>query len=331
MPIKIKPSPIIIVKNFLILQAGAVLVYFVAGYAAHYAQFYRALKISEVISFQIAQAVFIFTAETILIFYIFFRWHREYYEIQSGQVVHASGLLHRRRTIIPLQQVTSVAYHRGPLGKIAQYGTIELKNHLAQNIAVLKHIPDPQNWTKAIIEAQQQVGLEFSAVGRMPTLADLLQTEEHSRLEFKSTFRWDLRSQKVNQQLEKAAMKTITAFLNSKGGHLILGIGDRKEIIGLEQDFTTLGKENTDGFENHFSHIFNKMIGAEFRHLVRLHWQKAGDKECCVINIAPAPKPAYLKNGEDEEFCIRTGNGTTALKFSEASSYIDSRFGKKSV
>lgn len=330
MPIKIKPSPIIIVKNFLILQVGAVLVYFIAGYATHYAQFYRALKISEVISFQIAQAVFIFTAEFILIFYIFFRWHREYYEIQSGQVVHASGLLHRRRTTIPLQQVTSVAYHRGPLGKIAQYGTIELKDHRSQNVAVLKHIPDPHHWTDLILKSKQQAELP-AFYNRPPDLLTLLQTEEHEGLEFKSTFRWDLRSQKVNQHLEKSSLKTIAAFLNSRGGLLVLGVHDNKSVVGLAQDFATLGKENADGFENHFSHIFHKMIGPEFRHLVRLHWQKAGDKECCMVNVAPAHKPAYLKNEENEEFYIRTGNGTTSLKFSEASDYIEGRFSKRSV
>jgi len=325
MPTRIKPSPIIIVKNFLILQAGAVLAYLIAGSLTHYAQFYRALKISELISFQIAQAVFVLASEVILVFYIFFRWHREYYEIQSGQVVHASGLLHRRRTTIPLQQVTSVAYHRGPLGKIAQYGTVELKDHQSQNIAALKHIPDPQDWIDLILKSKQQ-GEPLAFHKHPPELKDLMQIEEHESLEFKSTFRWDLRSQKVNQQLEKASMKTIAAFLNSRGGCLVLGVDDRKTILGLAPDFATLGKENADGFENHFSHIFHKMIGPEFRHLARLHWQKTGDKECCIINVAPAHKPAYLKNDESEEFYIRTGNGTTSLKFSEASDYIDIRF-----
>ncbi len=325
MPTRIKPSPIIIVKNFLILQAGAVLAYFIAGSLTHYAQFYRALGISEIISFQIAQGIFILASEIILVFYIFFRWHREYYEIQSGQVVHANGLLHRRRTTIPLQQVTSVAYHRGPLGKIAQYGTVELRDHLSQSIAVLKHIPDPQDWIGLILKSKQQTE-PLAFYKHPPNLEDLLQTEEHESLEFKSTFRWDLRSQKVNQQLEKASMKTIAAFLNSRGGCLVLGVDDHKTILGLTKDFATLGKESTDGFENHFSHIFHKMIGPEFRHLVRLHWQKVENKECCIVNVTPAHKPTYLKSDESEEFYIRTGNGTTSLKFSEASSYIASRF-----
>jgi len=40
----------------------------------------------------------------------------------------------------------------------------------------------------------------------------------------------------------------------------------------------------------------------------------------------PANKPAYLKFDSEEEFYIRTGNGTTALRLSEAASYVDYRW-----
>ena len=104
------------------------------------------------------------------------------------------------------------------------------------------------------------------------------------------------------------------------------GVDDQKRVVGLTADYATLGKPDADGLENHFTHLFHKMIGAEFRQFVRLHWDKMEDKECCVVAVAPAPKPAYLRSDDNEEFYIRTGNGTTALKFSEASSYISSRF-----
>jgi len=137
-----------------------------------------------------------------------------------------------------------------------------------------------------------------------------------------------MRGSKVNKNLERAAMKTVAAFLNSSGGQLVIGVDDEKKTLGLDKDYDTLGRPNADGFENHFSHIFNNMIGAEFRQLVRLAWTSVGDKECCVINVIPSIRPVYLKTDESEEFYIRTGNGTTSLRLSEANSYINSRFRK---
>jgi hypothetical protein len=71
------------------------------------------------------------------------------------------------------------------------------------------------------------------------------------------------------------------------------------------------------------------MIGAEFRQFVKLDWSRVEGKECCLVSVSPTRKPVYLKNDNNgEEFYIRTGNGTTALKLSEAHAYIDSRRNK---
>jgi methyl-accepting chemotaxis protein len=39
-------------------------------------------------------------------------------------------------------------------------------------------------------------------------------------------------------------------------------------------------------------------------------------KEICVIEVSPANKPVYVKNGKEELFYLRTGNSTNALKIS---------------
>lgn len=155
-------------------------------------------------------------------------------------------------------------------------------------------------------------------------LVETLQTGEHERLEFKTSFRWDEKRRQVNKELEKAVLKTVAAFLNSDGGHLFIGVNDQGQPLGLETDFTSLPKPNQDGFENHFNNLFNQMIGPEFRRLVKLNFNRLADKTICLINIEPSPKPAYLKNGESEDFYIRTGNATTSLKMSEATAYLSS-------
>lgn len=321
----IRKSPIVIIKNFLFLQIAAVAIYVVAGSLTHYARIYRSLSVSKIISFQIAQAFFVFGIEIILVFYIFFRWYKEYFRIDPDKIIHGWGILYRHKVMISLDNIFSVVYHQGPLGKLVKHGTIELKEGLTGKVIKLKDIPEPQEAVDFILKIKQQNDRQANFASPR-NLEELLLGLENENLEFKSTFRWDMKEKKVNRNLEKSSMKTIAAFLNSGGGHLVLGADDQRNIVGLDCDYKTLGKPGPDGFENHFSHIFHNMIGAEFRQFVKLLWTKSDNKDCCVVRVKFGHKPVYLKTDNNEEFYIRTGNGTTSLKLSEAAVYIDSRF-----
>ncbi len=326
----VKKSPIVIVKNFILLQIGAVGAFFVAAALANYAAIYRTLIISHFISFHVAESIFIFSAETAIVFFIFFRWYKEYFQIRDGEIVHARGILYRNRILIPLESIISVSYHQGPLGKLTKYGTIELTSGNTNKKIRLRDIPDPGEFIELILKAKKVLASknpkEAVSLDAKANILELLSKDEHENLEFKSTFRWDMRQNAVNKVLEKSVMKTITAFLNSQGGHLVIGVDDNKTIIGLASDYGSLIRKDADGFENHFTQVFHNMIGAEFRQFIKLNWSQIDGKECCVVSVLPSRKPAYLKNDNNgEEFYIRTGNGTTSLKLSEANAYIDSR------
>ena len=156
------------------------------------------------------------------------------------------------------------------------------------------------------------------------SVEEIISSGEHEKLEFKTSFRWDVNRNQVNRDLEKAVMKTVAAFLNSDGGQLLIGTDDKGDSVGLESDFASLPKPNADGFENHFNNVFNSMIGPEFRRLVKISFSDIGGKKVCLVDIEPSREPAYLKTGNGEDFYIRTGNVTTPLKISEAATYISS-------
>lgn len=158
---------------------------------------------------------------------------------------------------------------------------------------------------------------------------EMLKSGEHEKLEFKTSLRWDMKQNQVNKELEKMAMKTITAFLNSEGGHLLIGVDDKGNPTGIENDFASLTRSDADGFENHFNNIFSSMIGPEFRRLVKLNFNNIENKTICLINVEPGHKPAYLKIGTGEDFYIRTGNVTTPLKMSEVATYTSSWWHQK--
>ena len=155
-------------------------------------------------------------------------------------------------------------------------------------------------------------------------IEDIIRSGEHEKLEFKTTFRWDVNRGQINRELEKAVMKTIAAFLNSDGGQLLMGVDDSGNATGLDNDFTSLPKQNADGFENHFNNLFNTMVGPEFRRFVKLVFSDIDGKTVCLANVESSHKPVYLKTGDSENFYIRTGNVTTPLKMSETATYISS-------
>lgn len=330
-PIIIKKSPVVIVKNFILLQSIAITVFFIVSALANYAAIYRSLIISHAISFRIAEALFILLAETVMVFFIFFRWFKESYQIRNNEIIHARGVWYRHRTIIPLEHIVSVNHRQSPLGKLTKYGTIELVSNNTNKKIRLENIPAPEEYVDLILKFKRFSENKNSEVvmstNTKANIQGLLNKYEHESLEFKSTFRWDTRQNMVNRALEKSVMKTIAGFLNSQGGHLVMGVDDNKTIVGLASDYNSLSRKDADGFESHFTHIFNNMLGAEFRQFVKLSWSQVESKECCIVSVSPSHKPAYLKGDNNgEEFYIRTGNGTTALKLSEANAYIDSRW-----
>jgi len=319
----VKKSPVVIVKTFIVLQLTAVAVFFLASIVADYGEIYEHLPLSSSLSFYIVEAIGLFILETGLVFYIFFQWYKESFDIKPDKIVHSQGIVFRKKTVIPLKSLHSVDYRQGPLGRLTKYGSINLKNNNSK--FVMDHIPEPQKYAELIVQLKDGLATSIDN-GLADKFEGMLAGGEHERLEFKTSLRWDMKQNKVNKNLEKAVMKTITGFLNSMGGRLVIGVDDSGRVVGLENDYNSLPKPNADGFQNHFTNIFHSMIGPEFRQFVDLSLKKIDGKDCYLVSVLPADKPAYLRTEENEDFFIRTGNGTTSLKLSEAASYIDSHW-----
>ena len=319
----IKQSPIVIVKNYLVLQFAAVAAFFLARVLADYGELYKNFLAISPVPYHLAESIGLFVLETVIVFYIFFRWYKEYYEIGLDRIVHGRGIVFRHRQVIPLESIHSLSYSQGPLGRMTKYGAIYLEDKNSGRKIIFHNMPEPQKLIADIIKLKEVRGDHTDS--RLD-IGELLSRDENERLEFKSSFRWDLQQNKVNKNLEKATMKTIAAFLNSNGGHLVIGVDDTRNIVGVHNDYRSLPKTNSDGFENHFTSVFHNMIGPEFRQFVKLSSHKINDKEFCLVAVFPSTKPVYLKSEEKEEFYIRTGNGTTPLKLSEVTAYLDSRW-----
>ncbi len=311
-PIVIKKSPVIIIRNLLVLQFLITGFYFLAGILANYGEIYHKLTFTQGLSYEIAKNLFIAVGESALIAWIFLGWFFTTYSIYPEMIIKEWGIIFKKRKTTPLEKPISVSCHFSPLAKVFRYGAIII------NKIVISHVPDPESYCDLILEQQQNESAE--------KLEDLIQSREHEKLEFKTTFRWDTRENKVNKVLEKMTIKTVAAFLNSAGGNLIIGVGDKGEILGLDLDYLSLAKKNADGFENHFTNVFKTSIGSEFRNFIKFAFHKVGGKEICQIKVTPANKPAYTKFENEEAFYVRTGNATNSLQISQIAPYIKRRW-----
>ena len=163
---------------------------------------------------------------------------------------------------------------------------------------------------------------EFLARELGRDLASLLRQGETEHREFKATLRWDLKHKRANSALEHAVVKTLAGFMNNSGGSLFLGVDDRGEPIGLENDYRTLKRPSKDGYAAYLISLVARRLGTEFCPYVHVMFHDLQGHEICRVLVEPSPKPVFARIEGDVRFYLRTGNITREMNVQEASTYI---------
>ena len=151
---------------------------------------------------------------------------------------------------------------------------------------------------------------------------------ESAVLEFKSTFRWDLRENRVNRALETVVLKTLAGYMNGQGGTLLIGVADDGSIVGLEHDYSALKKRDRDGFEQALMALVASKLGADSCQCVQAVFHSVEGKDVCRTLVAGAHRPVYLRDGETPKLYVRTGVSTRELNVQEAIDYTATRWKK---
>jgi hypothetical protein len=158
-------------------------------------------------------------------------------------------------------------------------------------------------------------------------LSALISKGEDDDLEFKSSFRYDYRQQKINKALESVIVKTIAGFMNTQGGSLLIGVADDGSIVGLEADYNTLSRKDSDGYTQLLMSTIADKIGTPACKLVKILFHTHEGKEVCRIIILPSPMPVYAKEDNQPRFYVRTGSGTREMDIQEAIVFIKTKWG----
>ena len=150
----------------------------------------------------------------------------------------------------------------------------------------------------------------------------MIKDGESQNVEFKSTLRINLFTNRKDKKIEHSVLKTIAAFLNSEGGVLFIGVNDERELLGLGND----SFQSDDKMLLHLIHLMRDHIGVQFLDYVKLRIEKITNIKILKVTCRASQEPAYLNFDNKEEFYIRTGPATNSLQISEITAYNKKRF-----
>ena len=149
----------------------------------------------------------------------------------------------------------------------------------------------------------------------------LIQQGEGASLEFKSTLRMNLKTGKSDKNIEIAWMKTVSAFMNTTGGIIVIGVNDDGEVVGTTPD----GFENEDKCRLHFRNLMNQHIGPEFTKYLHLSIGPIDGHTVLAITCERADEPVFLINKKEDAFYVRSGPSSLSLTMRQMLKYLESR------
>jgi CheY-like chemotaxis protein len=196
------------------------------------------------------------------------------------------------------------------------------QNYFGQYIAVINKVvidaADTEEALKQQIEERQlrRFLTTIRKIGDLRPISELLKLPESDRLEYKSTFQWDVKRNCENKDLKFNVLKTIVAFLNCEGGTLIVGIEDNGNIFGLEQDLSLLSNSNLDKLERIIVDWVCSHIGKSFTSQIKIRFEAINGKDVCAIDVRGSSKKAWLQKTKEKklEFYIRMSNRSEPLE-----------------
>ena len=193
--------------------------------------------------------------------------------------------------------------------------SIQLENHRKQQELLRQN---QQLTEKLATSLESNSGDQAPHADRIKSLIKL---GESNRVEFKSTLRWNLKTDRSEKVIDKAWLKSVAAFLNSDGGVLLVGVTDNGDIMGIETD----NFDNEDKYLLHVNNRIQQHIGLEHAGFIGYQLVPVDNQKVLIVECQPSPSPVFLKISKEEEFYIRVGPGSRRLSTSEVVAYVTNR------
>ena len=175
------------------------------------------------------------------------------------------------------------------------------------------HAKSRDQWLESLIDATESETLEFKAV-----LCGSDDQNEHGK---------EKRHERRNMTHE--AMRTITGFLNTSGGTLVIGVDDDREVVGLEGDNGLTGKTVAKKIDSAIKTLQDNMRNVwplnafddrvDFRDLVTWTTPQFHGQTLLVVKCQRGPNGGvWLVGKRQPQFWIRQGQETVQLRGRDA-------------
>jgi len=288
---------------------------------------YEQLNISRSISFVVFIALTFAALQILALAVAFAMWYFPYYLLDSVHITHKRATLFADRVLANTDAIHQVHAKQGGVSRRLGYGTLELyKGDKSKKIS-LKGVPNPEPQAQ-LVEDYIRRNTHHKQPLLPASVQQIIDSGESQNVEFKSSIMWDYHQEQVNKHLSEPIIKNVSAFMNSTGGIVVIGVNDDGDILGLEADLNVLKKHDLDGFELVFNNAFNQMIGADFHQFIDIKFPEVEGKNICLVRVRPSDRPAYFRSKGKEYFYIRAGNASQPLTVSKATEYIQRHFRK---
>ena len=150
----------------------------------------------------------------------------------------------------------------------------------------------------------------------------LINHGENEELEFKSSLRTNIHTKKPDKKIELAVLKSITAFLNTDGGTLLVGVADDGTIIGIDHD----GFSTNDKFYQHYTNLVQNHIGNEYLPLIKSKLIRINEKTILKIDCRQSNKAVFLSFANEQYFYVRIGPASVLLTGKKLIEYVHKKF-----
>lgn len=186
---------------------------------------------------------------------------------------------------------------------------------------------------KAVEEAKDDTKDKLAKLWASLPIIDV--GDEGQKLELKTSIVFPPGEGKANigKQLY-TILKELTAFMNTEGGTLYIGIHDKsKKVIGIEGDFQFLNsdeedeyngsyKEDKDGYELKIRNTMDRLCPSLANSLTDISFESRNGVIYCKIDVKPARRPIFLSG---TQLYVRQGNRIKILKGDEITFFITER------
>lgn len=160
------------------------------------------------------------------------------------------------------------------------------------------------------------------------SFSEKLSLDETKIYENKSSFLYCYKEKKEMDYITHGCLKTITAFLNTEGGVLTIGVDDTGSVLGLKNDFSLLkNKQNQDGFRLKFDTILGNQIGdGNLAKYIDISFIDKGEEVIAKVKVNKSDEPVWLKTKNGDGFFVRRTGSTKEIRDHEMMKYIQNHW-----